>query len=156
MRSSNPTAKLKDTAEAPQLSFQRKAVQDFHSRQADKNVPCDPSTVDPNPVGSLSAPAVPQSKRSFTSVDGSDADNGDDGIVNQSMPRMFHFDPGFSSHSVLFIDKKKCSMATQEKGKHTVSQDDTAGEQHIHGKGIFCVSKSRHLSNQLITFQCPR
>ena len=37
----NPAAKLKDTAntEAPQLSFQRKAVQDFHSRQADKNEP---------------------------------------------------------------------------------------------------------------------
>jgi hypothetical protein len=36
VRSSNLTAKLKDTANvsAPELSFQCKAVQDFHSRQA--------------------------------------------------------------------------------------------------------------------------
>ncbi|KAF8227745.1 hypothetical protein L208DRAFT_1078154, partial [Tricholoma matsutake] len=35
----NPAVKLKDTAntEAPQLSFQRKAVQDFHSQQANQN-----------------------------------------------------------------------------------------------------------------------
>jgi hypothetical protein len=35
MRPLNLTAKLKDTANAsaPELSFQRKAVQDFHSRQ---------------------------------------------------------------------------------------------------------------------------
>ena len=35
------TAKLKDAAntKAPQLSFQRKAVHDFHSRQANKNCP---------------------------------------------------------------------------------------------------------------------
>lgn len=62
------------------------------------------------------------------------------------------FCPRFYSHRVLFIAKKKCSMATQEKGKHAASladevdQDDTAAEQRIRGKGMFCVSESRYLS----------
>jgi hypothetical protein len=94
VRSSNPTAKLKDAAEAPQLSFQWKAVQEFHSRQlvqeshsrlAVEDDPPSPSTVDADLNGS---PSAPPNKRSISSVDGSDAE---DGIVNRSMPRMFHF-----------------------------------------------------------------
>src|SRR5260370_12023043 len=47
----NPTAKLTDTANTapPELSFQRKAVQDFRSRQANTNVQSSSiSGADPN------------------------------------------------------------------------------------------------------------
>ena len=96
VRSSNPTVKLKDTAEALHLSFQRKAVQDFHSRQANKNDPPSPgpsgSTVDPDPIHLNVSSSAPQKKRGISSIDGSD---GEDGIVDQSMPCMLHFWPGF-------------------------------------------------------------
>ena len=89
-RTVNPTAKLKDTAntEKPQLSFQRKAVQDFHSRQANKNDPLPSSTVGANPQA-LSADAgtatsTLQNKRSILSIDGSDTE---DGIVDHPVPR---------------------------------------------------------------------
>jgi hypothetical protein len=100
VRSSNPTAKLKDNAEAPPLSFQRKAVQDFHSRQADKNDPpsplAGPSTVDPDPIHPNASvlPSVPQNKRGLSSVAGDGSDT-EDGIVNQSMPRMSQSRPSF-------------------------------------------------------------
>lgn len=83
--SSNPMAKLKDTAEAPQLSFQWKAIQDFHSWQADKNDPPSPLTVDPDLNVS---PSAPQNKHGISSINDSDTE---DGIVNQSMPHMSHF-----------------------------------------------------------------
>lgn len=53
MRALNLTAKLKDAANAsaPELSFQRKAVQDFHARQG--------LTGTPLPVGEGDQPAAP-------------------------------------------------------------------------------------------------
>ena len=84
-------AKLKDTAnsETPQLYFQCKAVQDFHSQQADKNNPPTSSTVgaDPNVPSSASAVLTPQNKHNISSIadDNSDAE---DGIVNQPAPCM--------------------------------------------------------------------
>ena len=55
-RALNLTAKLKDTAntEAPQLSFQRKAVQDFYARQADPP-PSSIGATNSNPIAPSSA-----------------------------------------------------------------------------------------------------
>ena len=87
----NPTAKLKDTAntEEPQLSFQRKAVQEFRLWQADLNDAPSSSTVGANPQA-LSADTVIagltlQNKCSILSIDGSDAE---DGIVDYPVPCM--------------------------------------------------------------------
>src|ERR1700679_2443567 len=72
----SPAAKLMDTAnaEAPQLLFQRKAVQDFHSRHADKSANASASSTtasgaDSN-VPSSASPTVPtpQNKRSISSL----------------------------------------------------------------------------------------
>ncbi|KAI9448642.1 hypothetical protein F5148DRAFT_1153436 [Russula earlei] len=104
----NPAAKLKDTAntEAPQLSFQRKAVQDFHSRQAKKNDPPPvSSTPDANPhvPSSIDAELAPQNKCSNSSINDS---NTEDEIVDQPLP-----------------SKKKHATATtsQRKSKHVTS-----------------------------------
>lgn len=74
-RALNLSAKLKDTTntETPQLSFQCKAVQDFHSRQADKNNPPPSSTVhaDPNTRSPASTVPIPQ----ILSVADSDSDD---------------------------------------------------------------------------------
>ena len=78
-RTVNPTAKLKDAAntEEPQLSFQRKAVQEFCLRQADLNDAPSSSTVGANPQA-LSADTGPVglTKRSILSIDGSDSKDG--------------------------------------------------------------------------------
>ncbi|KAI9511807.1 hypothetical protein F5148DRAFT_1146538 [Russula earlei] len=84
----NPTAKLKDTAntEAPQLSFQRKAVQESHSQQANKNNPPPaPSTpdIDLHAPSSVSVGLSPRNKRSNLSINDS---NGEDEIVDLSVP----------------------------------------------------------------------
>ncbi|KAI9507403.1 hypothetical protein F5148DRAFT_1308525 [Russula earlei] len=78
VRTVNPTAKLKDTAntEAPQLSFQHKAVQEFHSQQANKN---NPPPVPSTPDVDLHA----LSSCSNLSINDSDSE---DEIVNQSVP----------------------------------------------------------------------
>ena len=83
MRTVNLSVKLKDAAntEKPQLSFQRRAVQDFHSRQADKNDP-PPSTVgtkstDPN--APFSASTVPTPQNTYSIVDSDSDDEG--GII---------------------------------------------------------------------------
>jgi hypothetical protein len=94
VRSSNLTAKLKDTANisAPELSFQRKAVEDFHSRQAQVSPPAENdqphslSTLDsrshlPLSVGTAS---TLQNKRSISSIADDDSDSGD----NQPMQCM--------------------------------------------------------------------
>ena len=77
----NLSAKLKDTAntETPQLSFQCKAVQDFHSRQANKNNPS-PSSGGVSPNTPSLASIVPTC--SITSIADSDGDD-EDGIVCQ-------------------------------------------------------------------------
>lgn len=93
MRPLNLTAKLKDAANtsAPELSFQRKAVQDFHSRQVEFFQPAEnvdlpqastSSTLDshrdlhaPDPADTSS---TPQNKRPFSSITGdSDAEDVD-------------------------------------------------------------------------------
>ena len=93
----NLTAKLKDTANtsAPELSFQRKAVQDFHSCQAhvsqpveDVNLPTS-STLDSHlhaPDSADTASSTPlQNKCSFSSITG-DSDTEDvDGELAQCL-----------------------------------------------------------------------
>src|SRR5260221_12528820 len=82
MRMVNPTAKLTDTANTapPELSFQRKAVQDFRSRQANTNDQSSSiSGADPNACSSV----TPQ-KRTLSSLSSfSTADSDiDAGVVN--------------------------------------------------------------------------
>jgi hypothetical protein len=82
--------KLKDAANAsaPELSFQRKAVQDFHSRQANFSQPSHPAESDNRPasstldshllVRSTDTASTLQNKRTFSSVAGdSDAEDAD-------------------------------------------------------------------------------
>jgi hypothetical protein len=88
VRSSNLTAKLKDTANvsAPELSFQCKAVRDFHSHQAQVSLPAetDQSLALSTPDAHLhsSPPAdtasTPQSKCNFSFVSDDDSDAGDE------------------------------------------------------------------------------
>jgi hypothetical protein len=85
-RTLNLSAKLKDTAntETPQLSFQRKAVQDFHFRQADKDDPPPSLTVGANPNAPSSASTIPtpQNTSSIFAVADSDSDD-EGGIVGE-------------------------------------------------------------------------
>ena len=77
MRPLNLTAKLKDTANAstPELSFQRKAVQDYHSRQAKVSQPSQHDLPPPLPFDSHphvprsnDTASTPQTKRAFSSI----------------------------------------------------------------------------------------
>lgn len=82
-RSLNPAAKLKDAAntEAPQLSFQRKAVQDFYSRHAnriDDPAAASATALDltvPSPAG---VHPTPQNKRDVSLLSEGDGDSGGD------------------------------------------------------------------------------
>jgi hypothetical protein len=91
VRSLNLTAKLKDTCNTstPELSFQRKAVQEYHSRQAHvlqpaENDHCALSTPDPRPRSplrlSVGTASTSQNKRaiSFVTDTEDDSDAGDD------------------------------------------------------------------------------
>jgi hypothetical protein len=84
VRALNLSAKLKDTAntETPQLSFQRKAVQDFHSRQADKSDPLSTVGGDPNAPSSASTVSTPQNTPNVSFIPDGDSDE-DVGIVSQ-------------------------------------------------------------------------
>ena len=116
----NPSAKLKDTAESAQLSFQRKVVQDFYSRQADNsdknNYPT--SSTLANPPAPANAGLTSQNKRSISTV--SDVE---DEIDDQPVPRMSRFCPTimFSLLIHSLIAKKKHATATrlQAKSKRT-------------------------------------
>ena len=74
MRPLNLTAKLKDTANAsiPQLSFQRKAVQDYRSRPSEVSQPALAESTNDPPSSSLTLEAhttsTLQAKRSFSSI----------------------------------------------------------------------------------------
>jgi hypothetical protein len=149
-RTVNPTAKLKDAAntEEPQLSFQRKAVQEFRSRQADLNDAPPSSTVGADPQV-LSADTGPvgltlQNKRRILSVDGSDSDNG---IIypvpctSSSMLMKATF-----SFAAYFIAKKKRTVTTTSQAKRATSitidtvddvdmMDAEDAEEDIHPKG---------------------
>jgi hypothetical protein len=139
------TAKLKDAAntETPQLSFQRKAVHDFHSRdsrQANRD-DCDPSTSNgSNPPPSLTvgteltdpnapslAGAVPRPSlqtKSNTSSFANNNNSDDDGIVDQPVPCMSLTClrvTSFLSHvSVLFTAKKRRATATAQAKRRRV------------------------------------
>src|SRR5258707_3623237 len=91
----NPTVKLTDTANTapPELSFQRKAVQDFRSRQANTNDQsssisgadpnaCSSATPQKHTLSSLSSFSTADSD--FNARDGNDADGND----SQLAPRM--------------------------------------------------------------------
>ena len=106
-RTVNLAAKLKDTAnsEAAQLSFQRKAVQDFHTQQAIKNNPsAHLMGANLNPPASVTVssfePVNPQNKRSILSINDSDDE---DGIIDQHVPRMSRFPPMMIMFSFLGI-----------------------------------------------------
>jgi len=94
-RTINPAAKLKDTAntEAPQLSFQRKAVKDFHSRQGDKDDHLSLTTgTDPNAPSSTSAASTWQHKRDISYI--ADSDSGTEaGSVVQPAPHASPLSP---------------------------------------------------------------
>ena len=87
-RTVNPATKLKDSAntEVAQLSFQRKAVQDFYSQQAAAS-----STVANPPAPSVNvglSQLTPQKKHTISSINGSDVK---DEIIDQPVPHMFCF-----------------------------------------------------------------
>ncbi|KAI9458015.1 hypothetical protein F5148DRAFT_1287514 [Russula earlei] len=91
----NPTAKLKDTAnsEAPQLSFQCKAVQEFHSQQANKNNPPPASsTLDAN-LHALSLVSLGLSPQNWCSNLSINDSNSEDEIVDQPVPHMSFLPP---------------------------------------------------------------
>ena len=146
-RTVNPTAKLKDSAntEVAQLSFQRKAVQDFHSRQTVKNNsgPASLTVVNP-PAPSVNVESTPQSKRNFSSINGGDVE---DGIVDQPAPRMscFHLTFMFSLKCIFTIAKKKHATATTSQAKSkgmtsvtvgTIDVDMLDAEENIPAKGM--------------------
>ena len=92
-RALNLSAKLKDSAntEAPQLSFQRKAVQDFHSRNDDKNDPVDPPPSPPSPTvgadtNAPSANVVPTPQSTHTVADSDSNDEGQPTAPCKSSP----------------------------------------------------------------------
>ncbi len=121
------TAKLKDAAntEAPQLSFQRKAVHDFHSRQANKNdPPVPPSSLtvgaDANAPSSASAAPTPQTKSKTSSIADID-DDGDDGTVDQLAPCM-----SSSSHKPTF--SFQCALYSQEEARRWCQNSHTGEE----------------------------
>ena len=145
-RTLNLTAKLKDTAnsETPQLSFQHKAAQDFHSRQADKNDP-PTSTVGANPNVPSQLVQCQLHKTSITS------------LLLLTTTMMMKMELSISQHHVchlhvlsllshfgaFFTAKKRYAMATtsQMKRMHVMSVtvynvDMTDAEGDIHDKGI--------------------
>lgn len=131
-RTVNPTAKLKDSAntEAAQLSFQRKAVQDFHSRQTAKNnsgpASSSSTVVNPPAPSSVNVGLTPQNKRTISSINS--GDDVEDGIVDQSAPRMscFHLTIMFSLKRV-FTAKKKHATATTLQAKSKGTESVTVG-----------------------------
>lgn len=153
-RTANPTTKLKDTANPEaQLSFQRKAVQDFHSRQADQNDAPASSTLDANrhAPSSVNVGLAPQNKRSNSSINNNDTE---DEMVDQLVPRMFCLCPTItcSSASMFVTAKKKRATATtsQAKSKHATSAtvetvddvDMTGAEENVRAKGmVFPITK---------------
>ncbi|KAI9507661.1 hypothetical protein F5148DRAFT_1306963 [Russula earlei] len=127
VRTLNPTAKLKDAAnsETPQLSFQRKAVLDFHSRQNRQERPAY--------FFNASAVPTPPNKHNITSVADHNSD-GDDGIVDQ--PARF---------------KKKYATTTTSQAKriHAISAtvddvDMTDTEGDLRDKGIVFLNDDVH------------
>lgn len=82
MRPLNLTAKLKDTANTsiPQLSFQRKAIQDYHSRPKEVPLPAgssnDPPSLTLNAhlhlLSSADTTSTLQAKRTFSSITSND------------------------------------------------------------------------------------
>lgn len=119
-RSLNLTAKLKDTANIsePQLSFQRKAVQDFHSRQAqpaqvsqpaENNRPSALLTPDAPLHSSPSAgvASTPQNKRNISSITDDDTDAEDDQPEHRTSSNITSRRTNHDSNAV--TGKKKCA-----------------------------------------------
>jgi hypothetical protein len=89
-RNTNPTSKLRDTnnIEKANLSFQRKAVQEFHSRQAAVEVPSHADDIPPH-APALSSPATENGSRSNTmaAIENLETSNGDDMDDADEQPR---------------------------------------------------------------------
>ena len=150
-RTLNLTAKLKDTAntEMPQLSFKHKAVEDFHSRQADKdNLPTS-STVgaDSDAPSSASAVTAMPTVQNISSVADSDSDTEHE-IVDCPVPCMSSLCLRSSFLSAFFTAKKRYATGTASQAKRrrampfTVDDVDiTDAEEDIRNKGI-CFSET--------------
>lgn len=144
-RTLNLSAKLKDVAntETPQLSFQRKAVHDFHSRQAEKSTPSSTAGTDPS-APSASSVSTPQNTCRISLVADSDSDD-EVGIVGQptasckssSCPKIIsHFGAFFTAATA----KARCAIVTMSQAKRrravTVDEVDTTdAEGDIRDKG---------------------
>jgi hypothetical protein len=88
----------------PQLLFQCKAIQNFHSQNADKSAHASASsTTGANsnvPFSASTAVPTPQNKHSISSL-ADDNSNAEDGIVNQLVPRMSSPCPSAASRNSL-------------------------------------------------------
>ena len=115
----NLTAKLKDTANtsAPELSFQCKAVQDYHSHQTEvsqqsqpaENDNCSPSLLlphAPHPMVPVDTTPTPQTKHTFSSITiDSDDDQPDQCMFSESVSLITCTD---CCSNVLQLKKKTC------------------------------------------------
>ena len=148
MRALNLTAKLKDVANAsaPELSFQQKAVQDFHARQG--------LTGTPLPVGEGDQPAAPaesqeqpqlrsspvvstsQNKRNINSVTDEDSDAAADVQPKRrkSLALLNHVSHLTPSSSLSLIARKRLgtasssqSMVINNSESEDVDKKDTTG-----------------------------
>jgi hypothetical protein len=118
-----------------QLSFQRKVVQDFHSRKAVTNNPPASSTGANRP-----APLLSQRRVDSQNI-GSDVE---DVIFDQPVPRMSCFCNDYVLvFNALFITKKKRTTATSKRTTSvTVYVDMSDAEENIHANGmIFRIAK---------------
>jgi hypothetical protein len=148
------TAKLKDTANTsePELSFQRKAVQDYHSRQTEVSQPSTSQQAGNNDPPSLildtgthmhthvpDTTSTPQAKRPFSSITtGSDNETEDASI--QPEQRMFFF----ASLKLIFLlalpsftAQKRCATGSSSQDKrNNLDLEDT---DDIRKKGMNCL-----------------
>jgi hypothetical protein len=120
VRSLNLAAKLKDPSNtsAPELSFQCKAVQDFHSRSVQLPPPAENHqvpTFSTSPPPSAGIGPVSQHKRNISSIndDDDEGENGDESRLQQC--RLLQVCRLSLTHSVTLVAKKKRTVASSSK-----------------------------------------
>lgn len=148
MRALNLTAKLKDAANAsaPELSFQRKAVQDFHARQGltgtplrvgDGDQPAAPAESQEQPqLRSSPVVSTSQNKRNIDSVTDEDSDAAADVQPKRrkSLALLNHVSQLTPSSSLSLIARKRLgtasssqSMVIDDSESEDVDKKDTTG-----------------------------
>jgi hypothetical protein len=143
--------KLKDAAntEAPQLSFQRKAVEEFHSRQAQDCRPPASSTPDSHlhaPPSPCTA-STPQNKRKIAAITGGPSDQ------CKASSEFFMPENCFVTYSDIIVAKKRLATASsslvpEADGMTSATFDDLEDsdeDTHPIGKGM-CVCVIRRPS----------